>query len=260
MAAKLGIVVIHGMGSQTSTFADEMIEEINMRVDDLGKNREDIAWKPIFWANILAGRQSEYLRDAKSGNDLDYIGLRKFMLSAFGDASAYQKVGGGADNTYGKIHKRIETNVRSLYQTGLQSKSKPLLVMAHSLGGHIMSNYIWDMQHSQNNPASPFERMESLAGMITFGCNIPLFTFAYGKVVPIEFPPKTLPAGLKRKAKWLNYYDPDDVLAYPLRAINTAYKNTVTKDIAINVGGLLSSWNPLCHSEYWTDNTRRHKS
>ncbi|MFP6746414.1 MAG: hypothetical protein VCD66_02295 [Alphaproteobacteria bacterium] len=101
MAAKLGIVVIHGMGSQTSTFADEMIEEINMRVDDLGKYREDIAWKPIFWANILAGRQSEYLRDAKSGNDLDYIGLRKFMLSAFGDASAYQKVGGGADNTYG---------------------------------------------------------------------------------------------------------------------------------------------------------------
>ena len=44
------------------------------------------------------------------------------------------------------------------------------------------------------------------------------------------------------------------MLAYPLRAINQDYKNTVTKDIAINVGGLFSSWNPLCHSEYWTDN------
>ncbi|HIE64460.1 MAG: hypothetical protein ABGX83_05140 [Nitrospira sp.] len=146
------------------------------------------------------------------------------MLSALGDASAYQKVGSKGSSTYEKIHKRIEKGIKSLYVNGLQSKSKPLIVMAHSLGGHIMSNYIWDMQQSRKAEISPFERMEKLSGVVTFGCNIPLFTFAYEKVEPIEFPPKKLPQHLKKKAKWLNYYDPDDVLAYPLKAINPDYK------------------------------------
>ena len=97
--------------------------------------------------------------------------------------------------------------------------------------------------------------MEKLAGIVTFGCNIPLFTFAYEDVVPIEFPPSTLPQYLKKKAKWMNYYDPDDVLAYPLKAINPAYNAVVKKDIPINVGGIFSSWNPLSHSDYWTDNS-----
>ena len=58
---------------------------------------------------------------------------------------------------------------------------------------------------------------------------------------------------LKNKAKWLNYYDPDDILGYPLKSINEPYDNTVSEDIPINVGGLFSSWNPLSHIEYWTD-------
>jgi hypothetical protein len=254
MNTELAVLVIHGMGSQVSDFAEDMIEELNDRVYDLGKDPETIAWKPIYWANILEGRQREYLRDAKRACDLDYIGLRKFMLSAFGDASAYQKVESKENSTYKKIHKRVRRDIKSLYVTGLQSKPKPLIILAHSLGGHIMSNYIWDMQHSKGAGRSPFERMEKLSGIVTFGCNIPFFTFAYEKVKPIEFPPKKLPPGLKKKAKWLNFYDPDDVLGYPLKAINPKYKKTVTKDIPINVGGVFSSWNPLAHGEYWADN------
>ncbi len=254
MSAELAVLIIHGMGSQAPDFAEDMIEELNDRVSDLGKDPETIAWEPIYWANILEGRQREYLRDAKRAGDLDYIRLRRFILSALGDASAYQKVKSKKNTTYEKIHKRVEKSIKLLYVTGLQSKPKPLIVMAHSLGGHIMSNYIWDMQHSTNAGISPFERMEKLSGMVTFGCNIPLFTFAYEKVEPIEFPSKKLPQHLKKKAKWLNFYDPDDVLAYPLKAINADYKKTVTKDIPINVGGVFSSWNPLAHLEYWTDN------
>jgi len=255
MATKLGVLVIHGMGSQDPDFAEEMIEELNDRVKDLGKDPESIAWKPIYWANILKGRQSEYLRNAKRVGDLDYIALRKFMLSAFGDASAYQEVQSDGNTTYKEIHKRVARDIKSLYVTGLQSEPKPLIILAHSLGGHIMSNYIWDMQHSDNTALSPFERMQKLAGIVTFGCNIPFFTFAYETVEPIEFPPGELTATLKRKAKWLNYYDPDDVLGYPLKAINADYGKVVTKDIPINVGGVFSSWNPLAHGGYWTDNS-----
>jgi hypothetical protein len=59
MSAELAVLVIHGMGSQAPDFAEDMIEELNERVDDLGKDPETIAWKPIYWANILEGRQRE---------------------------------------------------------------------------------------------------------------------------------------------------------------------------------------------------------
>ena len=90
-----------------------------------------------------------------------------------------------------------------------------------------------------------FESMKTVKGFITFGCNIPLFTFALPKIVPI-----TLPAG----ATWRNYYDPDDVLGYPLKPLSTDYASTVEDDIAVNVGGFFSSWNPMSHTGYWTDN------
>ena len=254
MSTELVVLVIHGMGSQSPDFANEMIQEINERVSDLGKDPEEISWRSIYWADILEERQIKYLRDAKRSGDIDFIGLRKFMLTAFGDASAYQKVESTENTTYDDIHNRIKSVIEDAYVIDLGSKPKPMIVVAHSLGGHIMSNYIWDMQHSKDTQLSTFERMKHLVGIVTFGCNIPFFTFAYKKVVPIEFPPKQLRSELKRKAKWLNYYDPDDVLGYPLKVINPEYKKVVSKDIAINVGGIFSSWNPMSHSKYWTDN------
>lgn len=254
MSAELAVVVIHGMGSQSPGFAEDMVTELNDRVSDLKKDPGAIAWRPIFWAHSLEERELRYFRNAKRTGDLDFIRLRKFLLTAFGDASAYQKVESEANTTYEEIHDLIGKGIASLYTTQLGSKPKPLIVIAHSLGGHIMSNYIWDMQKSSNAKLSPFERMKWLSGIVTFGCNIPLFTFAYEKVEPIVFPPQSLRPDLKKKAKWLNFYDPDDVLGYPLKPINSDYRNVVTKDIPINVGGILSSWNPAAHSKYWTDN------
>jgi hypothetical protein len=136
---------------------------------------------------------------------------------------------------------------------------KPLIILAHSLGGHVMSNYIYDMQ-KPNSPVAvglnDFQKMKTLAGIITFGCNIPFYTFAFDKIniKPIKFPGQKLTPDQKTKAKWLNFYDPDDVLGYPLKAINKAYSDIVNQDIPINVGGILSSWNPMSHTKYWTDN------
>jgi len=44
------------------------------------------------------------------------------------------------------------------------------------------------------------------------------------------------------------------VLGYPLKAINQRYAQVVADDIPINVGGIFSSWNPMAHQKYWTDN------
>lgn len=256
MAIELAVLVIHGMGSQENDhFADDMIDEMKERLSDLDKDPDTVVFQPIYWADIVEPRQKAYLDNAQNNNDLDYIDLRRFMISALGDASAYQKLEDTNTNTtYEKIHTCIDETLKSLYEDTLSSTSVPVIIMAHSLGGHIMSNYIWDMQKADPADVSDFQKLETLCGLLTFGCNIPLFTFSYDNITPITFPPTNLPADLKAKAKWLNYYDPDDILAYPLRSINEPYSQTVSEDIAINVGGLFSMWNPLSHLKYWTDN------
>lgn len=54
--------------------------------------------------------------------------------------------------------------------------------------------------------------------------------------------------------EWVNYYDEDDVIGYPLKTLNGAYRKVVKADRGVNAGGLLSAWNPASHLGYWTDN------
>lgn len=244
MSKTLGVAVIHGMGTQRSkAFADPLIDELKSRLDQPDK----VAWRRIFWADVLSARQDKYLRAANRKNQLDFFTLRCFVVSALGDASAYCRVDDDARSTYGRIHAVIRDEIAALRKT-LKSDSAPLVILAHSLGGHIISNYIWDIQ-KKNAIVAPgdndFERMRTIAGLITFGCNIPLFTFAFTKIVPIKLP---------KGATWLNFFDPDDVLGYPLKPLSPEYRRAVSRDIAINVGGIAASWNPLSHSKYWTDN------
>ena len=120
-----------------------------------------------------------------------------------------------------------------------------------------MSNYIWD-QHYQNAAAIPsitdFEKMKTLAGFITFGSNLALFSLALPQYEGIRFPSATLPEPLRSAARWNNYYDPEDVLGYPIKPLCQGYlNNPQIEDHAIEVGNIFTSWNPLSHEGYWTD-------
>jgi hypothetical protein len=88
---------------------------------------------------------------------------------------------------------------------------------------------------------------------VTFGSNIPLFTPALPDPKSIKFPPPQLPANLKAVAKWLNFFDPSDVLGYPLKPLSQSYGESVSADLGIDAGGLFTSWNLYSHTEYWTD-------
>ena len=88
MSKQVAVAVIHGMGSQGVSFAEPMITEINQWITKSRKNPDEIAWQPIYWADVLETRQLKYLRDANRNNDLDYVKLRTFVVTAFGDAVA----------------------------------------------------------------------------------------------------------------------------------------------------------------------------
>lgn len=241
MEKELGILVIHGMGSQKEGFADKMIDRVNRRVaKKFGLNTDKIAWNPVFWANITEENQVGYL-DRISSHNLRSFGIRNFIVKALGDAVAYQKTDSSDNHTYEDINLVMKEAMASIFQQLGEDPNKPLMILAHSLGGVIMSNYIWDTRGDNN--ITGFHNFETLKTIVTFGCNLPLFSFAYDEPKAIEVP----------GSQWFNYYDKHDILGYPLKPISESYEQAITEEEEINSGGLFTSWNPLSHSSYWTD-------
>jgi hypothetical protein len=252
---KLAIAVIHGMGDHSPGYSVPMRDAINDLVRKAGKDPAEIEWNEIFWADILKGPELQYLsniRNSNDGQELGYADLRKFVVTALGDAAGYHSSDPAApDSTYQKIQGRIKDSLSKFGDLNC-----PLVVMAHSLGCTMITDYIWDMQRSGNAVAgglSPIQRFDTLAGMVTFGCNLPLFTFAYDPVEVINFPGPVLTDDQNSKAKWINIFSNDDILGYPLKPLNDAYNRVVAQDLKVNVGTWPASRTPLCHGMYWTD-------
>lgn len=260
---KLAVAVIHGIGNQgeqrppssdVATFSRELRDRIR-RVIGKGRFDKDVAWREIFWADVLVPRQMRYMEAL--GSKVNFRRVREFILCNVADAASYQKFPERPDTAYAIIHDRVREVVGDLEQD--VTPGTPLVILAHSFGGHIMSNFIWDLQADSSNGPSPFQRMETVAGFVTFGTNLPLFLFGMPPedIKPIHFPGTALANDHRAMPWWLNFYDRDDAIAFPLREIGPAYTEMVDggqiDDIQINVGGLFTSWNPASHNRYWND-------
>lgn len=257
MDKKIGVLFIHGMGAAPDDFAHDTIQELREKISGRGLNREDIAWESVHWAPLLSARESQLWVDLSAEHDLNWAKLRKFFLNAFGTMSSYHASGNRPDSLYHRIHGVVHQGLQQL-RAKLGDQDKPLIIVAHSVGSVFMSNYIWDRQKGYDQErygSTPFERMETLTGLVTLGSNIPLFCVDKENLACIEFPPPTLTEPLRKKAKWLNLYDSDDVLGWPLKPLSPSYSATVSEDIEVSVGNILTAWNPANHSAYWSDET-----
>jgi hypothetical protein len=194
---------------------------------------------------------------------LHYPTLRWAVTYFLGDAVAYQltsqQTGKEGRVVYDKIHQRIDMALHSLAKRA--GPDAPLCVIAHSLGTVIASDHIWDCQHSsprrsQGNSTS-LERCETLAFFYTLGSPIALWTlrFASGGE-PIAFPSRGLATRYPElRPAWVNFYDRDDVIGYPLRGLNDKYREVVTEDRAVAVGPRLVRNTPVAHPWYWNDSS-----
>jgi len=138
----------------------------------------------------------------------------------------------------------------------------------------VLSNYLWDAQlpegraaagiwrdidahamaiagHRLSDDEREFLRGTTVRRWVSTGCNIPVFVAAdlHMNIQPIRAPNDDF--------RWLNIYDPDDALGWPLRPLGNGYEELV-EDRSINAGGqgteaLSRSWNPLSHATYWAD-------
>jgi hypothetical protein len=256
----LAVVSIHGMGTQPEEFADALHLELKQRYT----GPSDLVFDKVFWAKVLAGAEDKLWDRVTQTHDLDFVKLRRFVVNALGDSIAYQPLVEAADpkvkNVYRQIHEEVGKSLKRAAEKA--GEKAPLVILAHSLGSVIISNYLWDLwkpSSSENPPlppTTPLERGETLVGLVTFGSPIALWSLRYANFgEPIPFPyPKLAGHYPKAKAQWLNLFDQDDVLGYPLRDINPKYAKVVTEDAQVSVGGLFTGWNPVSHTGYWTDN------
>lgn len=258
MSFQLGVLIIHGIGSQTPAYANQFIKDLQEKIRLYDKNPDVVKMMPTTWATEIQPDEEELWRNVSKGEPLNFGKLRKFLISYVGDSVAYAGTPNKSNGLYHKIHRNIHETIEKLY-IDLSKQDKPMIIIAHSFGTQIISDYIWDRQKAiRENTGdfladNPFESMQTLVGLFTFGSCIPFFTLGYHPLQAIEFPIPQLPEEWKSKARWFNFYDVDDVLGYPLKDLSESYNRSVHADIEVNVGNWLQSWNPLCHFGYWRD-------
>lgn len=184
---------------------------------------------------------------------------REFVLNYLGDPIVYVESPG--INKYEQIHQRLWTAINQCADDAGQkgaTADKPALitVVAHSLGSVIVSDLVYDSTVLRRRVWPPKLR---LANFVTLGSPLAIYALRFGLNLVTSFASPIRiqdPNGL-----WVNLYDPQDILGFPLKPINSAYDQAVLLDKEINAGQGWKIWQwwkqatPLSHTLYWEDET-----
>ncbi|MFD1956331.1 chemotaxis protein [Paenibacillus thailandensis] len=261
MPQKLAVIVIHGLGRHKEDFADRFMIQLKKRYADaagINDPGNHLAIRPVHWAEILEVREERLKARLYGHNRLRYKLLRNYLIHYLADAVAYQPLEVN-DQIYRDIHATISTALQRLTEEA--GPEAPLCAISHSMGTVIASNYFYDMQNATRwkpdvlEPGSPLARGETLSLFYSCGTTLPLWSLRYRDFDrPIRVPADAAYAAAKGiTGEWVNFYDRDDILGYPLRSIDPAYGRAVREDVQINAGGMLRSWNPFSHGGYFTN-------
>lgn len=257
---------MHGLGDTQPDYADGLKKQLAKKI---GSNWNNVYFDSIFYADVFQRNQNNIFSRIKASDDIDWIRLRKFLMFGFSDAAGLDRNANLPNSPYEQVQNKILDALDKAYDA--VGPNVNVVLIAHSLGTHVISNYIWDVQAKEptqgawrmggfeDSPAGSdldkFRRLKNLKYLYFTGCPIPIFVagLPQGKIKSISS------RGKGYSFKWKNYYDPDDPLGWPLKNISSrnvkeSYKYEVSEDNAVNVGNVLNSWNPLSHNSYWKDN------
>lgn len=247
MQKKYIIIAIPGIGSHESGFSQGFEKSLRKQADKTGLENnfqiEEIL--PFHETGIDKLQKDLYKRTDEAHRITNKLYLRSFVLSAFGDAVTFESGSHKNESTYRCVHKYLRNRIIQIQEVVSNNPNSELVIVAASLGVHILSTYLWDAQNNKgifhNNPANEAEKFQNVIHLISLGCNIPLFISGIpeDKIKPIT--------SLNPEFTWSNFYDKDDILDWPLSSINSAYANLVN-DYQINAGIFVGS-----HLRYWED-------
>ena len=251
--ARLAVLAIHGIGETRRGYSQQLEKHLRRAIGK--KVSDELCFVEIDYQQHLQDNQDRLWKRIRPG--LRWIFIRRFLLSYFGDAAAVLYHSRELDSIYLKVQRTIhDAAAQALGQ--LEDSERPVVIIAQSLGCQTISSYLWDaqhrkgiwaLQHATSHTESPereaFLKLSTSRYFLTTGCNIPLIVSGLTNVTPIDRPGPHF--------RWLNYYDQDDPLGWPLKDLYS-YSSTSARpeDVVVNVGNPFISWNPLAHGAYWT--------
>jgi hypothetical protein len=248
MTKKLALLTVHGMGETKRDYARSLKERLDAK---LRSQMNSVAFCPIYYQEILQPNEAEIWNRSQRTGGLHYDDLRKFFLFGFADAA-------GLENRKELPASVYEDAQIEIARTMLKARNDmggdgPVIVIAQSLGCQVFSSYIYDAQKASKGMASigiwrnidlfseeitnsvrpltseekSFLAGDTIVGLVTTGCNIPIFVAAHKRMAII-----------------------------PIEPLSDGYAKLV-KDHRINAGhGLIKwlvSWTPMSHGGYWED-------
>ena len=273
MTKKAALLTLHGMGEIDYDYYKSLHKRLSGRPDAL---MERVAFQAVNFQTILQPNQDAvWANMLQKAEALEYHGLRQFLLFGISDAAGLESRRDEPGSAYEDAQLEI---ARKLYAVRSEMEGDvPVVAIAQSLGGQLLSCYLYDAQKAGaggsgagmwrnidafapriTGHATPLTRDEkrflagaSLAGIVTTGCNIPIFVAAHKKMDIRAIMPPSI------GFRWLNFYDRHDPLGWPLQPLGGGYE-VLVEDREINAArGLLDwlkSFTPMSHLAYWEDN------
>lgn len=184
--------------------------------------------------------------------------LRQFVMNYLGDPIAYAP----GKPKYQQIHDAVLRQCTEIAcaaaAKGATSDNPALLtVVAHSLGSVIFSDLFYELTRPDRERAWPPQIR--LANFVSMGSPLALYSLRYGFEPTMFSEPITMQD--RDHGLWINVYDPQDILGYPLKPLNPQYDRAVFLDKEINAGQWWRFWqwpaqiSPFSHLLYWGDDT-----
>ncbi|MCV6610507.1 MAG: hypothetical protein OIF55_07030 [Amphritea sp.] len=247
----VALITLHGMGREKDGYYADLEAGLKKQ---LGDQWYRVSFQNVYYARVLQQPQDRLWQAmmAEPENSLDGTKLRQFLLFGFGDAGSLEHSAHKDKVKYIKVQEAIQSALKKAYIDLGGDPTKPVIIIAQSLGCQVISNYLWDAEHDKfifENPAVDdpdelvFLKLKSLSNLMTTGCNIPLFISGIENRECFA-PPNDY-------FRWDNFYDADDVLGWPLKQLGSSF--SIVHDHDINAGGLFTAWNTFSHGKYWSD-------
>lgn len=272
----LNVVIVHGIGwgEGGKHYARPLQRNISLefekavrklRLHDVPRSAYDaksaLRFEAAYWAPVTQRPQDALIALMKMGGwpvirrFNPYYIARRQMVGMLGDVIAYE--GGGVNKVYGAIHARIDACVKDLADASADELPDdgyaPLTVIGHSLGSVIASDYVWDSTRGADQPYHFREHPFTVKNMVLMGSPMAIYGLRnnpnadkYDIADALSSPVQVDPVG----GTWLNMYDPQDPIAFPLKPID-AYREAGVIDCVVRAGTWFTTLTPMSHVGYW---------
>lgn len=242
------LILLHGMGEFEieqrfyGPFESLLREEAAQRGEDLDRKVTlhriyyTEAVKDVKWA-VFHRSFPEYKGSLPPMFDAQ-IGFGRYFLTVFmGDVVSYSSTE-GERQLRNFVYRKLDKIIRQ--------ESGSFSILAHSLGSIIAYDYLFDLfgkERSKRRKVRPDGR-QRLEHFFTIGSPIALFLLRKAHLMLDMSSLSANPIGLHRpKGKWINFWDRQDVVAYPLER----FFPKVVEDRLVDTGSLIFN----SHLGYW---------